>query len=100
VLAFRAIQELLNNARTHAQCTQIRTTLDVDESHVRAVIDDNGKGFDVGAVLAPEQKQHIGLSTLKEKAELLGGQLQIVSVLGQGTKALVEIPISSANSAA
>lgn len=100
VLAFRAIQELLNNARTHSQCTQIRITLDVDESYARAVVEDNGKGFDVGAVLAPDQKQHIGLSTLKEKVELLGGQLQIASVLGQGTKATVEIPISALNTAA
>ena len=100
VLAFRAIQELLNNARTHSQCTQIRATLDVDESFVRAVVEDNGKGFDVGAVLAPDQKQYIGLGTLKEKAELLGGQLQIASVLGQGTKATVEIPISGANTLA
>jgi two-component system sensor histidine kinase DegS len=100
VLAFRAIQELLNNARTHSQCTQIRITLDVDESYVRAVVEDNGKGFDVGAVLAPDQKQHIGLSTLKEKAELLGGQLQIASVLGQGTKTTVEIPISELNALA
>ena len=100
VLAFRAIQELLNNARTHSQCAQIRVTLDVDESYVRAVVEDNGKGFDAGAVLAPDQKQHIGLSTLKEKAELLGGQLQIASVLGQGTKATIEIPISDINALA
>ncbi len=96
VLAFRGVQELLGNARLHSQCSQIRVTLDVDDTRVRMTVEDNGKGFDVAAAMVPGQK-HIGLSTLKEKAELLGGQLQIDSTLGQGTRATLEIPVGSVN---
>ncbi len=96
VMAFRGIQELLGNAREHSQCAQIRVTLDIDDLRVRTTVEDNGKGFDVGAAMIPGQK-HIGLSTLKEKAELLGGQLQVESTLGQGTRAALEIPVGSIN---
>ncbi|MBI3176710.1 MAG: sensor histidine kinase [Chloroflexi bacterium] len=96
VLAFRAVQELLNNARTHAQCTQVKVTVDVDEAQMRGAVEDNGKGFDVESALAPGQK-HIGLSTLKEKVELLGGHLEIGSTSGQGTRATVELPVGNGN---
>ena len=98
VMAFRAIQELLSNVRDHAQCSQIRITLDVDESRVRATVEDNGKGFDVTAALVAQgDNKHIGLRTLKEKAELLGGQLLLDSTPGQGTRATVELPVGSVN---
>ncbi len=99
VLAFRAVQELLNNAWTHAQCTQVKVMVDVDEAQMRGVVEDNGKGFDVGSTLAPGQK-HIGLSTLKEKVELLGGHLEIESTPGQGTRATVELPVGSGDGSA
>ncbi len=99
VLAFRAVQELLNNARTHAQCTQVKVMVDVDEAQMRGVVEDNGKGFDVESALAPGQK-HIGLSTLKEKVELLGGHLEIGSTPGQGTRATVELPVGSGDGSA
>lgn len=94
VLAFRGIQELLTNARLHAQCTQIRVTLDVDENRVRIMVEDNGQGFDPAADVVVDQK-HVGLSTLREKAELLRGQLQVDSTVGQGTRAALEIPVTS-----
>lgn len=95
VLAFRAIQELLSNVREHAQCTQVRITLDVDDSRVRAVVEDNGRGFDVAANLTSQENKHIGLRTLKEKTELLGGQLLIESQAGQGTTTNFELPVTS-----
>lgn len=92
VLAFRGIQELLINARDHAEASQIRVTLDVDEHSVRGIVEDNGKGFNISAPPDPSQK-HIGLSTLKEKTQLLGGHLDIESTIGQGTRATFEFPV-------
>jgi len=92
VLAFRGIQELLINVRDHAEASQIRVTLDVDDHSVRGIVEDNGKGFNVSAPPDPSQR-HIGLSTLKEKTELLGGHLDIESTIGQGTRATFEFPI-------
>jgi two-component system sensor histidine kinase DegS len=91
VMIFRGLQELLGNVRDHAQASQVQISLDADDSRVRVVVEDNGKGFDVEAALSGQQKT-IGLSTLKERIELLGGQLEIASQVGQGTQVIMEVP--------
>lgn len=98
VMTFRAIQELLTNIREHAQCSQVKVTVDLDETRVRAQVEDNGIGFDVLAVLESQEAKHIGLRTLKEKTELLGGQFLIESGAGKGTRAVVDLPVGAANS--
>jgi two-component system sensor histidine kinase DegS len=97
VMAFRALQELLTNIRDHAQGTQVKVSLDVDETRVRISVEDNGVGFDVAAALNQQENKHIGLRTLKEKTELLGGQLIIESSAGRGTRATVELPVGNVN---
>lgn len=91
VMVFRGLQELLSNVRAHAQATQVQINLDVDENRVRAVLEDNGKGFDPQAALSGTQKV-IGLNALKERVDLLGGTLEIESQLGQGSRVIMEIP--------
>ena len=89
---FRTIQELMTNARDHAHCSSIEISLDVDDVWVRASVEDNGTGFDVDAVMkSVDQYKTIGLATLRERLEMLGGQLQIDSGVGRGTKVSLEI---------
>jgi two-component system, NarL family, sensor histidine kinase DegS len=92
VLIFRGLQELLGNVRNHAQASQVQVSVDVDEKRVRAAVEDNGKGFDPAAVLSGHPKT-IGLSTLKERLDLIGGQLQIDSQPGQGARVTMEVPV-------
>ncbi len=93
VTVFRIVQELLNNVRDHAQATQARITVEVEEDWVRAVVDDNGSGFNVDeAVLAARQRKTVGLNTMFERVEMLGGTLEIDSKPGQGTHVVVTIP--------
>ncbi len=90
---FRVVQELVNNARDHAHCTSIEISLDIDDNWVRTSVEDNGTGFDVDEVMqAIEQYKTIGLATLRERVEMLGGQLHIDSGVGRGTKVNLEIP--------
>jgi two-component system sensor histidine kinase DegS len=90
---FRVIQELVTNARDHAHCSSIEVSLDMDETWVRASVEDNGTGFDVDEVLqALDQYKTIGLATLRERVEMLGGQMNIDSGVGRGTKVSLEIP--------
>ena len=91
IMIFRGLQELLGNVRNHAQASQVRITFDMDDSRVRTVVEDSGKGFDVEAVFSGQQKT-IGLSSLKERMELLGGRLEIESQVGQGTRVVMEVP--------
>ncbi len=90
---FRVIQELATNAWEHAHCTTIEISLDIDTNWVRVSVEDNGSGFDVDEVLREvEQHKTIGLATLRERVEMLGGELRIDSGIGRGTKISLEIP--------
>lgn len=94
VTVFRAVQELLNNARTHAQATQIQVSLDLAQDKIQASVEDNGSGFNVEEATSPTRRT-IGLSTIRERTHMLGGELTIQSRLGQGTYAEVTIPLDT-----
>lgn len=94
VTIFRAVQELLNNARTHGQATQMQVSLDLDRDKVLAVIEDNGSGFNVEDAFNGNSQDGIGLSTLRERIEMLGGELNLQSSRGQGTRAEFWIPVT------
>ncbi len=97
VTVFRMVQELLNNIRDHAQSTQARITVEIEDDGVRAVIDDNGTGFNVDEALAvARQRGTVGLSTMFERVEMLEGTLEIDSKPGKGTHVVVSIPTAAA----
>lgn len=91
-VVFRGIQELLTNVRNHAQASQVNFTFDMDSQRVRAIIEDNGKGFDAAVIFA--KAKATGLITLKEQVEMLGGRLEVESRPGEGTRAHIEVPVS------
>lgn len=93
VTIFRGVQELLNNARTHSQATQIQAQLDIGQDLITAVVEDNGSGFNVEEVLSGARKT-IGLPTLQERIRMLNGQFEIKSNIGRGTRAELAIPVT------
>ncbi len=93
VTIFRNVQELLQNALNHAQATQIQISLDMATDQMLAVVEDNGSGFNPDEVLNGNGRT-IGLATLRERTEMLGGELNIQSSIGQGTRVEFMIPIS------
>jgi two-component system sensor histidine kinase DegS len=92
VMLFRAIQELLGNAARHSQATSVKVLLDLGEDRVRVSIDDNGKGFDPDSVL---QSNSLGLKLIRERAEMLGGNFEIDSNIGKGTRVSFAVPARS-----
>jgi two-component system sensor histidine kinase DegS len=93
ITVFRIVQELLNNVRDHSQASQARLTVEIDDDQVRAAVDDNGTGFNVEEVLSGSAQSHaVGLNTMYERVEMLGGTLDIQSTPGQGTHVEVIIP--------
>ncbi|MCP4356753.1 MAG: sensor histidine kinase [Chloroflexi bacterium] len=94
VTIFRNVQELLTNALTHAQATQIQVSLDLAPEQVTAVVEDNGSGFNADEAFNGNSRT-IGLSSLRERTEMLGGQLTIQSNLGQGTRVEFTIPVEA-----
>jgi two-component system sensor histidine kinase DegS len=91
VVIFRSVQELLTNALTHSQATEIQVQLDLVETEVRTSIEDNGKGFDPKML---DSESHMGLRLIRERTEMLGGYFEIDSVQGQGTRVLFRVPIA------
>ncbi|MBK8430568.1 MAG: sensor histidine kinase [Chloroflexi bacterium] len=92
VTIFRGVQELLNNARTHSQASQVTAQLDIGQDKITAVVEDNGSGFNVEEVLSGARKT-IGLPTLQERIRMLNGEFAIKSNIGRGTRAEFVIPV-------
>lgn len=94
ITVFRAVQELLNNARRHARATQVQVLLDLTQERLLAVVEDNGSGFNVDEALhSTDSNRPIGLSTIRERIEMLGGELNIQSDAGHGSRAEFMLPL-------
>jgi signal transduction histidine kinase len=89
---FRIVQEAMTNARKHSGATTIDVTVMVGPQRVVASVRDNGRGFDVAAMEArAERTHHLGLVSMRERAGLGNGVLDITSVPGHGTQVRVSI---------
>lgn len=93
VTIFRIIQGLLKNVRDHANATHVQITFNVSEDRATVIVEDDGSGFDVvEALTASHQRKTIGLSSAQEQVEMLGGQIQIDSTLGKGSRIEFWVP--------
>jgi PAS domain S-box-containing protein len=90
---FRVVQEALRNVRKHAQAKQVNVVLETAFPNMALRIEDDGKGFDVDArsVIALSEKR-MGLWSMKERVNLLSGEMKIQSSPMKGTRILVEVP--------
>jgi len=84
---FGIVQEALNNALRHAQASTLTVLLQSDQTQVGVQISDDGQGFDLGVT-----SRGMGLTTMRERAEALGGGLTVISAPGAGTRILVRFP--------
>ncbi len=89
---YRIVQEGLTNVARHAHAATASVIVERRNGMVRAIIEDNGQGFDPQNAGAAQQR--LGLYGIRERAELLGGTLTIESAPGQGTSLFVEIPLT------
>jgi PAS domain S-box-containing protein len=89
---FRILQESLTNAARHAQASLVEVAIDRSEGMVALTVRDNGLGFSPGQ---PRKPGSYGLMGLRERATLLGGEVNIESGHGRGTTIEVRIPLQS-----
>ncbi len=85
------IQEALTNVRKHASAAKAEVWFSFDDLHIQIIVSDDGIGFDPRG-LAGGERQHFGLSMMRERAEVSGGRLEVRSAPGQGTKIVAHIP--------
>ena len=92
---YRIVQEALTNVARHAEASQVSVLLGQRRGSVIAIVEDDGRGFDVESVLTSGQPTRLGLHGMQERASLVGGKLTVESTPGIGTTVFIEIPLDS-----
>ncbi len=90
---FRIVQEAMTNIRKHAGASRVRLVLHEQDKSLFLRVQDWGRGFDPGAFA--DDMSHLGLVSMQERAQMLGGSCQIHSKKGQGTTVEVIIPLTT-----
>ncbi len=91
---YRVLQESLNNVLKHSRARHVRIELERDVRELRLSIKDDGCGFEPGKISAAGPRGGLGLRSIQERIWMLGGTLQIVTHLGQGTRIEAAIPVA------
>ncbi len=87
----RVIQEALTNVRKHAGARRVWVRFEQDAESIRIAVEDDGHGFDLAA-LENTGTRHFGLEIMRERAESVGGKLEIYSHNGSGTHVVLRMP--------
>jgi signal transduction histidine kinase len=88
IQVYRILQEALSNVARHSGTQRATVTLDITETVLRLEVEDAGKGID-----AHQAARGLGLTTMRERAELVGGRLSIERGPGGGTRVGLTVPL-------
>jgi signal transduction histidine kinase len=88
----RIAQEAVANTVKHARATEVHIRLEMQNGNLRLSVTDDGQGFEQTDAFS-EIGGHFGLLGMRERAERLGGELELHSTPGQGTEVEVKVPI-------
>ena len=86
---FLTLREGVRNAVSHSGAATMSVKLRITEDHVRATVEDDGRGFDPAGTAS----DGTGLASMRERVTLLGGNLGLASTSGEGTRVEVSIPL-------
>ncbi|MEJ2556016.1 MAG: GAF domain-containing protein [Anaerolineae bacterium] len=89
---YRIVQEALTNVARHSGAQHASVLLEWTGHHVRAIVEDNGRGFDVSLA---GQERKLGLYGMEERATLIGGRLRIESQPDEGTTIVADVPMAA-----
>ena len=85
---YRTVQEAVDNTVKHAKAKNVNLQIDLYKGYLQLLYSDDGKGFDLEKT---DDAKHYGLQGMRERINLLGGTLTILSAPDQGTKILVRM---------
>lgn len=94
---YRVAQEAVGNAVRHAAARTVHVTVAVDATTAALAVEDDGRGFDLGASGTPAG---MGLFTMRERAALVGGWVDVTSRSGGGARVSIRVPLASADEGA
>lgn len=90
VALFRLVQEAVQNAVKHAEAEEIKVKVEIMSTSAMIIVKDNGKGFD----LNNKKEKSFGLMGMRERVEMLEGELNIDSSIGEGTIVTIHLPLN------
>ncbi len=94
VALFRLVQEALNNVLKHSNASNAKVIIEMKPEWVKAIVEDDGTGFDLEQALANQGGTKFGLISMKERISLLEGDIDIDTRPGRGTKILFKVPVT------
>jgi two-component system, NarL family, sensor histidine kinase UhpB len=93
---YRIVQEALTNVAKHADATHVSVIVEKQTDGLRLIVEDNGRGFDIPT--ANERMRNgrrLGMASIRERAALVGGTLEVESSPQQGTAIYVRVPLAT-----
>lgn len=91
--AFRVVQEAVRNAVTHGRAQRVDIGLEASDGWLAITIRDDGIGFDETAPARDTRGSGMGLSSMRERVDLVDGELEVRSAPGSGTTVRVRLPL-------
>ncbi|MBP7330948.1 MAG: sensor histidine kinase [Firmicutes bacterium] len=95
VALFRIIQEMVTNIRKHARAKNAVVKIELLRKKINIYVKDDGIGFDPDLVMSDKDGEGYGLIGMRERIQLLRGEMNIVSAPGQGAAISVSVPLDS-----
>ena len=95
ILVFRSVKELLTNIIKHANAKKVSVEMIEQENFLQITISDDGQGFDYSTEqVRAAKKGGLGLFSIQERMQDIGGSLEIISVKGKGATVILSIPLT------
>jgi signal transduction histidine kinase len=92
IALFRIAQEALNNVAKHARAHRVEIALDQANGECAMFVEDDGIGFDGEEDASDKAKRGLGMVTMRERAQAVGGSFEVQALSGRGTQLTVRIP--------
>jgi PAS domain S-box-containing protein len=92
IALFRIVQEALNNVSKHARARVVDIKLEERDAHCVVSVCDDGVGFDDGAGSPTRRRPGLGMVTMRERTQAIGGSFHIAASAGRGTRIMVTLP--------
>jgi signal transduction histidine kinase len=94
IVIYRVIQEALNNAAMQSKADTIYVRLKKSGNYFEAKVEDNGCGFDFKEISnCSDRSNGLGLKSMRERVEIIGGSFSVHSLLGAGTRVHIAVPV-------
>jgi len=94
VMIYQAVKELLHNVSKHGQARNVSVRVIGEDTGIRTIVADDGRGFEVGDLGLPRREGGFGLFSIRERVKSFHGSMLIESAPGKGTLVTVVLPLS------